>query len=437
MKRVLILTVDSWNLNICANSSYTYSSLFSSMDGYEISNIYLRDELPNDPCCKRYFQISENKIIKSLFKRKIQTGREVACGEAETKEDIAVVEAQKNLYNKQRRSFYYAKKMVREIIWFVSPWKSKQLDNFIDSVKPDVVIFTMEGYIHFNRLCRYVLRKTQAKGIGYFWDDYFTYKTRPGGFGKNPGYKLLRYFQRRSLKKLSAVTDAFWAISPKTKKEADEFFGIDCILLPKPSEKENAVNFEEQQAVALPIKMLYAGNLMIGRMDTIKTLAKVLCEINKEQIKIQLDIYSSTDVPKELLNMGHGIIFHKPVSQSEILDIQTKADILLFAEDIIGKQRKAARLSFSTKIPDYLSCGKCILALGDKDIAPMEYFKEENVALCASDESEIKKQIEYVLNNPSLLAEYGKRAYECAKNNHSKAMVQGIIRETIDGVLLK
>ena len=429
-KNILILTVDCWNSNIAAGSSYTYSSLFSSMCDYTISNIYTRDELPNDPCCSRYFQISENKVIKSILKRKTITGKEVVCVDRENKDNEVVVQKQKELYSKHRKHFYYLKKIIREIIWKLSHWRTDELDSFLESVKPDVVIFTMEGYIHFNRLCRYVLKKTGSKSIGYFWDDNFTYKQR-----RRIGYKFLRFFQRKSLKKLAKETTAFWAISPKTKEEADRFFDINCTILPKPTERELNQKFDFQNSVDNQVRMMYAGNLMIGRMDTVRAVAQAMSEINKDDIKICLDVYTATEIPVDLQKFGFGVAFHAPVSQSEVLKLQNKADVLLFAEDIVGSERKVSRLSFSTKIPDYLSSGKCILAIGDNDTAPMEYFRSERVALCAGDVVEIKEQLERIVENPQIVHEYGKRAYECAKKNHLKADVQQTIKKTIEGIL--
>lgn len=430
-KNILILTIDCWNLDIGANSSYTYSNLFSSMDEYKLSNIYIREELPNDPCCQRYFQIRETKVIKSLLNRKVKTGREVLCGEDETVADKKGIEGQKEFYHKQRAHFYYTKLLVREIIWLLSAWKSKELDKFLDEAKPDVILYSMEGYIHFNRLCRYVVKKTGAKAIGYFWDDNFTYKQRP----KNFGYKVLRFFQRRSLKKLTKETDDFFAIAPKTKKEADEFFNISCRLLPKPAERDVSKEPENSGQIHNPIKIMYAGNLMIGRMETIKMLADELAVINKDEVKITLDVYTNTKVPDDLLNAGAGVTFNKPVSQSEILNLQQEADILLFAEDIAGKERKVARLSFSTKIPDYMSSGKCILALGDYDTAPMEYFMSEDIALCAQDKNQLSQRLNEILNNPEILKEYGKKAYIATRKYHLKSDIQSKVKAAINEVL--
>ena len=425
-RKVLILTVDCWNSNISAGSSQTYSTLFSSMDDVELSNIYIREELPNDPCCKRYFQISESKIIKSIFKRNMQTGREVSAELECNREDIDRINDQHRLYSKQRKHLYYTKKLVRELLWLVAPWKSEELKAYLKDIDPEIIIYSMEGYIHFNRICRYAKKVTGARSIGYFWDDNFTYKQR-----KKLGYKIYRFFQRKSLKKLAAETDEFWAISPKTKAEADKFFNISSTVIPKPTERDLASAPENKRAV-LPIKMLYAGNLMIGRMDTVRMLAEVIKEINSDEEKIVLDVYTPTEVPESMKEANSGVNFHDPVSQTEVLRLQESADVLLFAEDIVGKERKVARLSFSTKIPDYLSCGKCILAIGDFDTAPMEYFINEDVAICADTKEKIREGLMKLICEPDSITEYGKKAYACAVKNHSKEKIKNKIMRDIE-----
>jgi len=428
--KVLILTVDCWNSNIATSSARTYSTLFSSMPEYEVYNIYIREELPNDPCCKRYFQISENRVIKSIFNRKIKTGEEVFVGEKITLDKQKSIEAQKNLYSRQRKRCYYLKRAARELLWLIGKWKSDRLNIFLNEIKPDVVIYSMEGYIHFNRLCNYAVTKTKASSIGYFWDDNFTYKQRPG----NLGYMMFRFFQRRSLVRLANNTKAFWAITPKTKEEADRYFQINCEVLSKPTERACVVGYKNESENRIK-RIFYAGNLAIGRADTIGILSNVLREINKDEIRITLDIYTSTEISNEMKSFGYGVTFHEAIPQSEVLELQKEMDILLFVEDILGKERKVARLSFSTKIPDYLSCGKCILAIGDFDTAPMEYFIKEDVALCAQNKEEIMRQLYKIIDYPEIMKSYGMKAYECAQRNHSKEKSRDMISKTITKAL--
>ena len=97
--------------------------------------------------------------------------------------------------------------------------------------------------------------------------------------------------------------------------------------------------------------------------------------------------------------------------------------MVVFAEALSGKEANAAKLSFSTKITDYLSNGKCILAIGKDYIAPIDYFTRNDSALVASDVDTIASRVQEIIKNPSLINEYGSKAFECARRNHDKQVV--------------
>lgn len=425
--RILICTVDCWNSKCGANTANSFASLFQTYRKEDLASLYIREELPDSNCCSRYFQISETKVIKSVFRRKTKTGREVRACQQMTREDEQVLATGKQLYNKNRKKRSIAKLFVREAIWKIGKWKTPELDAFLDSFQPDLVIFGMEGYIHFNRICRYVVRRTGAKAIGYFWDDTFTYRQR----GHLLNYRILRYFQRRSLKKLAKYCDAFWAITEKTKQEADDFFGIDCQVVTKPIDHDPGEQWKSYEPHT-PIKMLYTGNLLIGRFDTIAAISNALARVNADGVNLELDVYSGSyiapDAQERLCEYVH---MKGVVPQSEVLRLQEQADILLFAEAMTGPHSQIARLSFSTKLTDYFRSGKCILAVGAKNVAPMEYLAAEKAAICASTEDEIYQQLKRIKENPGIILEAAKNAYACGVRNHSRAMIEEKVAQTI------
>ena len=414
-KRVLVCSIPCWNNKTGFD---TFSNLLDGYDTDKVANLYLREDVPDSPVCHNYFCISENSVIKSIFDRKIKTGKRVFDDKTiiqEKTKDIAVVaNMYKNNAVKRNYLFLYA----REILWMIGRWKTKELDAFLDEFKPDVVLFSMEGYIHFNRINRYILKKTKAKGIGYFWDDNFTYRQ-----SNHLGHRIYRFFQRRDLKKTAKLCSVFFAITQKTKEEADEFFGIDCKILTK------IINFDgvefEPTNSSLPLKMVYTGNLLIGRFDTIKLVGEALDEVNKNGLKVELDVYTTT-VLNEEQKRGLSPYVHilGAIPQTEVARVQKEADILLFAEAVNGPNSKIARLSFSTKLTDYFRSGKCILAVGNPDTAPMDYLKEEDIALIAFDKDGIAKALNSMADNLDIINSYGQKAFDCGKRNHSKQMIQ-------------
>ena len=421
--KILVMSVPAWNSKVGAN---TWATLLERYDSENVASIYIRDDVSDSKVCSRYFCISENRIIKSLLNRKVKTGYEVFCESVDSSSDL---EAHNELYKKMGKKRSYLMLLARELIWKLGKWKTKELDTFIDEFKPDIILHSMDGYIHLNRITQYALKRSGAKAVGYIWDDNFTYKVEKG-----IGFKVYRFFQRISLKKLAAKTAAFFAITEKTKREADEFFGIDCTVLTKPLNSEPKVNYGE---IKTPFNMLYTGNLYIGRDNSLAKISSVLKEINKDETKIVLDVYTNTmlDDDKKAVIENEWCVLHPPVPQKEVLELQKNADILLFLEDIDGKYALAARLSFSTKLTDYLSAGKCILALGNKDTAPMQYFKENDCALTADNPELICSVLQSI--DSAILKQYAQNAVKCGKENHNQEKICCIFDKVINDTYSK
>ena len=109
----------------------------------------------------------------------------------------------------------------------------------------------------------------------------------------------------------------------------------------------------------------------------------------------------------------------------------------MFLEDIDGKDAKVARLSFSTKITDYLSTGKCVLAVGNIDTAPMQYFAENDAAIVCENEVSITKSLEKIYDNPEIIKEYAQKAILSAKKNHDPEKIRKVFAEVLMSALKK
>lgn len=424
-KNILILSVSSWNSKVGAD---TWPTLMEGISPDNVASLSLREEIPDSKASNHFFVISENRVLKSVLDRSIKTGKRVERSDRQetVSSDLAEHNARYQKMGKKRNPIWL---FARELVWKLGKWKTKELDDFLTEFNPDIILYSMDGYIHFNRLCRYVKKKTSAKAIGFFVDDNFTYRQT-----NKLGLRVFRVLQRHSLKKLARNTDAFWAITDMTKKEADETFGIDCVVVTKPLKKE--AEFREWQ-VNDPIRILYTGNLGIGRDKSLVKVVSALREINSENNKFIIDVYTKTalsDDIKEKLSCDFCKI-HEPIPQSEVLLLQEKADILLFLEDVDGPNAKVARLSFSTKITDYLSSGRSVFAVGCLDTAPMQYFKDNNAAIIATNVDEMTKKFNEILQQPSILCEYAKNAVECGNKNHKKENVLDIVQHSIEQLL--
>ena len=320
--------------------------------------------------------------------------------------------------------------LAREFIWLFGKWKTKELNKFLDEFDADVLFFPIYSTVYMNRLQNYIRKHTNKPTVLYVSDDNYSYKS----ISKTPISLFSRFWMRIHEKKLFKTASKIMVISPKQKEEYDKLFNTDSVIMTKGIDFSK--NSFEEKIPASPIKMVYTGKLIIGRWLSLAKIAEALSDVNKEKTKIELDIYTTdilTPEQEKALNRN-GCAVKGALKLDEVQKVQKEADILVFVESLERKFRYTARLSFSTKITDYLQKGKCIFAIGDRDIAPIDYFNRYDSAITASSYDEIAVQLEKLVSNPRLVAEYGKKAYECGMERHEKTKMDKLLRETITQV---
>ena len=411
--KVLVVGINPWIDNTGIN---TLINFFEGWDKNSLAHIYTRAKLPNTKICDKFFRISEPKVIKSVFNKKLKTGEAVSNS---TEQPIETTNENK-LYAKKHSAIL---SFAREVVWWIGKWKTKELKKFLDDFNPDVLFFPVYPCAYMNRLQNFIRKYTKKPVVLYVSDDNLSYKS----VNKAPIELISRCWLRYYEKKLFKNASQIMVISPKQKQEYDNLFKKDCKILTKGIDFSK-ISFEEKP-LNNPIKMVYTGKLIIGRWLSLAKIAEALEEINKNGIKAELDIYTTdtlTEEQKRLLNRGACQV-KGALSLEEVGAVQREADILVFVESLEKKYKYTARLSFSTKITDYLKNGKCIFAIGDKDIAPIDYFDRYDSAVTASSYEEIQQKLMWLIENPQKIKEYSKKGYECGVEHHSKDKMNEVL----------
>ncbi len=417
-KKVLVVGINPWIDNTGIN---TLIDFFDGWGSEDLAHIYTREKLPYTHVCENFFRISEPKVLKSVIKRKTKTGEKVYNTKPD--EDFCV----NSHYQKPAGDL---KQLLREIVWKLGKWKTPELDAFIKEFNPDVLFFPVYSNVYMTRLQNYIAKKTKKPVILYSSDDNYSYKA----IQKNVFSIIKRFWLRKLEKKLFKSAKKIAVISPKQKEEYDKIFKTECEVITK------GIDYEGKEftpwEVKKPIKMVYTGKLIIGRWKSLSLIADALCSINKDEKKIELDIYTTdilTDEQNRALNKGATSV-KGGLSLEEVKKVQKDADVLVFVESLEKKYRYAARLSFSTKVTDYLKSGKCIFAIGDTDIAPIDYFKRYDSAVVATDKLSVEERLNMLCENPELICQYGEKAYLCGKNNHDKKTMKEKLFNLIENV---
>lgn len=409
--KVLIVGIDAWRKD---STAHTLIDIFSCWDSERLALIYCTSELPDSDKCSNYFQISESQMIKSVLKPWMKVGRRVE--NTLTYEDTDTLK-EKKMYQNAHKNNRKWMRLAREVVWKLGHWKTAALKEFVQTFNPDIIFVPIFPYAYTGRIQEYVIKLTGKPTVCYLADDNYSYDSCQDWIDYTH-----RAWVRKYVGSLARNCSDMFVIVEKEKEDTDDRFGTDSKILTK------SIDFSNRPFRAHklndPIKFIYTGGLIIGRDKTLALVADAINEVNKKHGRevAELNIYSQTTPSDEIMehiNKGSSHFWGR-VGREDVLKLQQEADVAIFAESLVGKEANIAKLSFSTKITDYLSNGICIFAIGKDYIAPIDYFTKNDSAIVSTNDQEIRKNIEKIINNPSLIIEYRKKAYNCAIKNHEK-----------------
>jgi hypothetical protein len=415
--KILIISAETWR--DAANGGNVLSNLFQGMEA-EFAQIYCNPGSPHNGICKRYFQLTDSMIINNLLKRK-KIGLKITYPDYpnQSVSENGVVQENTRFYHFFRRYRWELFTMIREALWKFANWKTQELNDFIKGFEPDVIFAPCYASHYMLRLTRHVSSLTGKKVISYISDDNYSLKQ----WRFSPLYWINRLILRQNIKKTFPHYALLYTMTQDQKDELEKEFHIPIKILCKGGRFE-AYN---DKPINTPIKMIYAGGTYCGRWKTLAAIGKILKEINREVVKITLDIYTQTDCTprqRKALNDKRNLFLHQPVNQDELTRIYRTSDIALHVESFEKKYKFMTRLSFSTKIIDCLASSCAVMAITWKHHAGLKYLAVEDAAICVSDLSRLKEAIATIVECPALIQEYRKKAFSCGTRNHRIEAVQ-------------
>lgn len=417
--RVVIVSNSVWsNENSFGNS---FTNIFEGIEDLEIANIVCKMGKPDSDIVSRCFQITEKSLIKNFLNKKSPSGKEIPPKTQENQKEIKddLEEKTAKYYKMHKNQFTM---WARALIWKICRWKSKELIDFLDDFKPELVFIPIYYSHYIHDINFFIMKRYNIPCVGYISDDNYSLRQ----FSLSPLYWLDRFMVRPKIARVFKKCDTVYVISENQRREYAKIFGDKFKILTK------CGDFSDEKLPPLlehnkPIKLLYTGNLSCGRADSLVALSRAINKVNNGELKFKLEIYSNTpitDKEKSELDFHEGCSMNPPISFNEVVKKQSEADILVHVEGFKWKDRLTVHQSFSTKIVDYLMRRKCIMAIGKDDCASISYFIDNDAGLVCQSEEEIEKNLLNVLNDNSILDEYADKAWASGKKNHSREEMQ-------------
>lgn len=414
--KVLVIAENSFSKT--ENSGKTLCSFFSNFSPDNLAQLYFREnEVPYEELCNNYYRITVIDVLKSIFNRIPTT----------TNTHEKLIDSIKN--NKPYKIPWYYRRLhrmrpVKELVWRSKTWDSPDLKKWIDTFKPDA-IFTMLGlslYVH--KISISLSERYNIPLFIFFTDDYFINSTAKGIIRKIH-YRLLRKQYKETISKAHMA----YAIGEKMQQEYSKVFNKPFGIL------GNAIDFDKYSYL-LPKKLekgdtillSYTGALHSNRWKTIVALGLLFKEINQkyDYNKVQIKVFSPTRMRKKMLAAfeNAGIEFGGLLDSAGVIKQIENSHFLLHVESFDKASRTFVKYSVSTKISEYLSSSRMLLAYGPHEVASMQLLAKNNLGCCLTDldtkEVMIKKICEAIEN-------YNNYNYDSSKqfvlNNYTKEVM--------------
>jgi hypothetical protein len=415
--RILLITEEMWNDQLQANN--VLQNWFDGFDA-EFANISCSPGVPYNNCCTKYFQITDSMMAKSLF-GKGRAGRAFEYNKEQSHEVINAEQENKQLYSRIKVFAGEPLRALRELIWSWGRYDLDALKKFIDDFDPDIIFSARKATIKVLRLEKIVYDYAKVPIVAFTGDSEYSLRN----FKFSPFFWARKFALRAKLRHMMPNYALYYTLSDEQKDEYTYRFGDKFKILRKCGDfSDDSV---VKQAVNDPIKIVYAGKLYSNRDKTLAKLAENISKVNKDDIKIVLNIYTLdkiTQKQREKLDDGKNTFLMGGVLPSELKEVYKKADIALHVESFDLKNRSMVRVSFSTKIIDCFASGCAVMVISWNQHSGYTYLQKKDAGIMIDSFDNMYDVLCMIANNPKMIIDYSKKAFACGKDNHSKAYVQ-------------
>jgi hypothetical protein len=398
--KVLIISVNPIDEN--TNNGKTIISFFDKFNSSSIYQLFFHRNSPNTNRVSQFYRISDEDIINFILKKEPNLGHVAYNGKLQN------FLLSKKFTNLIRNSYFF--KLLRLLLFTIAPIKNTKLENWLDSLRPDV-IFLCAGDANFlYPIAKWISKKYNIKIINFITDDYLIFH-----FSLNPFYLIHRLWTNIAFNKIAkySLTSNF-TIGQQMTDYYLERFNIKSKPLMNLVNINHFQNFNPNKEIS---KIVYIGAIHTNRW---KVLIEFIKALKRSTLDYSFHIYTFDNIPLKLerfIERNEFVKFHGSINGKEVLDKLIEFDILLHVEAFDQPSQNVTFLSISTKIPEYLSTGKTIFAIGPSKVASMKYLHENQVAITCFAMSDINNQL-LKLTDKKLMVLLNQNAFNLVKKNH-------------------
>jgi hypothetical protein len=413
--RVLVISHNPFSEN--QNNGKTLSAFFRQWDIDSLAQLYFTSDSPDFSVCRRFFQINDIDMVKRFFFNKKIQGKSVTRSDLSDIKNLSDSVGTDSVLKKLRNNVFPLFRLLRDILWNIADYKTYELMQFVNDFNPQIIFFPSSNGTFAFSLTKWICQSRNIPLIIQSGDDYVS-----GKLTLDPFFWIQMLRVRRAYKWAISYSDCVIAIGDKMAKEYKIRFGGNYFVAMNSVSSFDLAN--NPNPINNVLQFTYAGNLGLNRWKVLALIGESLQELSIEEgLNGELSIYSLIEPGiKELslLNRPPFSSFKGGLNSDQLKCVIANSDFLVHVEAFDRTNRHLTRLSISTKIPEYLASGRCIFAVGPKDVASMQYLVEYDlgVTVLSDNKSCIKKALREIMLNSEIKNRYAEKGIEVAKLRH-------------------
>lgn len=421
--RLLVISANA--LSTSSNNGKTIESFFRHWPSDMIAQLYFWPEMPTSKVCSNFYRVTDVDMLSSLRRRGKSCGQRVYPQQESCKAD----DSPAKVYRGTAKNTEIAR-LLREFMWLNRAWDTPELREWIDAFSPEAVFLCAGGNVFHYRIAETIAKRKKIPIVLFLTDDYVLPR-----MSASPAYWIrLAWIRRAFLRMCKSTAASVITICDEMSRVYAERFGFKSVVA------ANSVDIPEQLTPSPqtdgPVKFLYLGGLYLNRWKTLAALGRCIEKVAHNGFDARMEIYCGTRPSERILkklNISKYCEYKGSLDADGVKRALQEADVLVHVESFDYWNRRDTLLSMSTKIPEYLSTGKCILAVGPGEVASIKHLANTGCAKVVSklSEQDIVVALCDIILNPGVRAAYGEKAWRTAREYHDGRKVNSIVEKCI------
>ena len=434
-KKILIISNNAFSLH--RNNGKTLSSIFSGWDNSCIAQLFFNEEVPESEKFTCFFKLSDKSIVKEFF-----CGR----GDGESGEVVFVTKdadvlpdvVTKNDLHKHLTyflsKFELFKLLLRDFIYGSVKWNSGKLKRWIEEFKPDSIFLVGGNYNFPFDLASLFASQLKIPLDVFITDNYVLNQNSNGILNKVINNKLLTTYRTvfSSARHVFAIgTDMADAFSYEFNRPF-----VPIMNSVKFSESSERASHELRYPGVIDI--VYAGGLHLGRSEAIIKFGDLLSRVsNKLGLDATLVVYSSSKPENKILEKFSrcGVKYGGSLNHSDVESRMKIADFVLHVESFDMAYTNLTKLSISTKIPEYLASGACVIAFGPSDLSSIRLIVRNKIGIGITENDNFQQiffKLKCVFESSIERKKISQAGYLFAKNNFDVEIIRNCVNNLLN-----